>query len=158
VVIESAFSAWGFGRPRETAMLQRLGKVALWVTLFWTVFRVAEVAVAGKLAYIGRGNRSWFFVAEVLIHVAAIAMLASPKWRARADMQVRAAILLVAAGTLFRVNTYLVAFRPGANWAYFPALPEVAITVGIFSLEVAIYLWAVRRFPILAAPQPAASH
>lgn len=158
VVIESAFSAWGFGRPRETAMLARLGKVALWVTVFWTVFRVAEVALAGKLAYIGRGNRSWFFVAEIVIHVAAIAMLATPRLRARADVQVRAAILLVAAGALFRVNTYLVAFRPGANWAYFPALPEVAITVGIFSLEVAIYLWAVRRFPILAAPQPAASH
>lgn len=157
VAIESAFSSWAFGRPRETAMLERLGKVALGVTAFWTLFRVVEVALAGELAFIGRGNRSWLFVAEVVVHLVAIALLASPRWRARADLQLRAAILLVLAGALFRVNTYLVAFRPGAHWSYFPAIPELAITIGIFSLEVAIYIWAVRRFPILAGPAPAAA-
>ena len=52
-------------------------------------------------------------------------------------------------GAVYRVNTYLVAFRPGDHWSYFPALPELAITIGIFSLEIALYLWAVRRLPIL---------
>ena len=59
-------------------------------------------------------------------------------------------------GALYRVDTYLVAFQPGAHFSYFPALPEMAITIGLFAAEIALYVWAVRRFPILAGrPAPA---
>jgi Ni/Fe-hydrogenase subunit HybB-like protein len=148
VVIESAFASWGFGRRRETAMLARLSKVAMWVAVFWTAFRVGEVALAGELGMVASG-RGLAFLAEVALHVAAVAVLASAARRASAVWQVRAGILLVLAGAVYRINTYLVAFRPGDHWSYFPALPELAITIGIFSLEIALYLWAVRRLPIL---------
>ena len=41
------------------------------------------------------------------------------------------------------------AFRPGHNWSYFPAVPEILITLGIVALEVVIYIAIVKRFPIL---------
>jgi Ni/Fe-hydrogenase subunit HybB-like protein len=59
-------------------------------------------------------------------------------------------MLLLLAGMVFRINTYLVAFRPGLHWSYFPAVPELLISVGIVALEVALYIWAVKTFPILA--------
>jgi len=62
--------------------------------------------------------------------------------------------LIVLAGTVFRVNTYLVAFRPGSHWAYFPSLPEILITFGIVALEVALYVAAVKKFPILSGHAP----
>ena len=71
--------------------------------------------------------------------------------------QVRAAILLFLAGALFRFNTYLVAFRPGPHWSYFPTVPELLITFGIFAFEVALYLAAVKTFPILSGAAPAAA-
>src|SRR6185295_9473444 len=43
VVVEANFSAWAFGRRRETAMLARLSKVALGVAAFWAAFRLIEV-------------------------------------------------------------------------------------------------------------------
>ena len=155
VAAEAAFSSWAFGRPRHTEMLAALSRVAMWVTAFWVVFRVGEVALAGELGLIGAGKRSLFFVAEVLLHVAAVVVLASSARRASPVWQARAGLLLVAAGALYRVDTYLVAFRPGEHWSYFPAVPEMAITVGIFALEASLYLWIVRRFPILAGGRPA---
>jgi Ni/Fe-hydrogenase subunit HybB-like protein len=156
VVVESAFASWGFGRARETEMLARLSKVAMWVTAFWVVFRVGEVALAGELVHVTRG-RGFVFLFEVALHLAAVVVLASAARRADPVWQVRAGLILVAAGTVFRLNTYLVAFRPGDHFSYFPALPELAITIGIFSLEIALYLWAVRRLPILAGGHAAGS-
>jgi Ni/Fe-hydrogenase subunit HybB-like protein len=154
VAVEAAFSSWAFRRPRHTAMLADLSRVAMWVTAFWVAFRVGEVALAGELGLV-RGGRGAAFAAEVLLHLAAVVALASAARRANPVWQVRAGLLLVAAGAVYRVNTYLVAFRPGEHWSYFPALPEMAITIGIFALEASLYLWIVRRFPILAGGRPA---
>jgi hypothetical protein len=63
---------------------------------------------------------------------------------------------LVVGGTVYRFNVYLVGFRPGENWSYFPAVPELLITFGIVALEIALYVAAVKTFPILVGePEPA---
>ncbi|QQR74974.1 MAG: Ni/Fe-hydrogenase cytochrome b subunit [Holophagales bacterium] len=149
VACESAFSAKAFGRPRETAMLARLGKVAMWVALFWAVFRLGEVAIAGELGLVASPIGA-FFVAEVATHLAAAFLLMSEARRSDPVIQVRAGILLILGGAGYRINTYLVAFNPGNHWRYFPALPELAITFGIVAAELALYIWAVKTFPILA--------
>jgi len=63
---------------------------------------------------------------------------------------VRAAMAMIAAGALFRFDTFLVAFMPGANWRYFPSVPEMAVTVGLVSFEVLAYIVIVKTFPILS--------
>ena len=45
----------------------------------------------------------------------------------------RAAMLLMLAGSLYRFDTYLVAFRPGAHWSYFPSVGEILVTLGLSS-------------------------
>ena len=42
------------------------------------------------------------------------------------------------------------------NWTYFPAVPEVLITVGIVALELMAYLYIVKRYPILGGASEAA--
>ncbi|MCL4838985.1 MAG: Ni/Fe-hydrogenase cytochrome b subunit [Thermoanaerobaculia bacterium] len=154
VVCEAAFSARAFRRPAETPMLARLSGVALWVALFWVAFRLLEVALAGELALLG-SRLGLVFLAELGVHLAAVAVLLSPARRADPVWQVRAAILLILAGVGFRLNTYLVAFDPGRHFRYFPAVPELLITFGIVAAEIAIYVWAVKTFPILSG-RPAA--
>ncbi len=155
VVLEAAFSALAFKRARESAMLARLSGVAFWVALFWVVFRVGEVLVAGKAKYLGTALGA-VFLGEVALHLAGVVVLGSAARRADPVWQARAAILLVLAGMAYRINTYLVAFNPGQSYRYFPAVPELLITFGIVALEVALYLWAVKRFPILSG-RPAAT-
>lgn len=149
VVLEATFSASAFGRRRETPMLARLSKVAAGVALFWVLFRLGDVALSGKLGLILSGLGALFLL-ELALHGGAAAILASAARRAQAVWQLRAGLLMILGGTLYRIDTYLVAFRPGEHWRYTPALPELAITLGIVALEVAIYLWAVKRLPILA--------
>jgi Ni/Fe-hydrogenase subunit HybB-like protein len=157
VVMEGHLAAKAFGRPAETHMLGRLAKVAYFVALGWLAFRLVDVVVAGDLRYLASGLGA-IFVIETLILVAAIAVLASERSRMSPGGQFRAALLLLLAGTVYRVNVYLVAFQPGANWSYFPALPELLVTFGIIAAEVAIYVYVVRTFPVLSgAPQAARS-
>ncbi len=153
VVLEATFSAAAFGRPRETAMLASLSRVAAWVAVGWSVFRVGEAALAGKLGYLISGY-GIAFMAEVLLPLAAAAILLSER-RHQAVWQVRGAILLFLGAALHRVDTYLVAFRPGSAFSYFPAVPELLITFGIIAAEVAIYIAVVKTFPILEGPAPA---
>jgi Ni/Fe-hydrogenase subunit HybB-like protein len=154
VVLEATFSAKAFGRPRETAMLASLSYVAAWIALGWAIFRVLVVALTGKLGYLASGY-GIAFLGEVGLLVWGAAMLLTESRRSQPAWQVRAAILLLLGGALHRVNTYLVAFRPGANYSYFPAVPELLITFGIIAAEVAIYIAAVKTFPILRGPAPA---
>jgi Ni/Fe-hydrogenase subunit HybB-like protein len=99
VVLEATFATRFFRRQRETAMLARLSVVAFWVALLWAVFRLGEVAVAGELGLIASGYGAAFAV-EVLLHFAAVFVLASPARRARASWQVRAGLLLVVGGAV----------------------------------------------------------
>jgi Ni/Fe-hydrogenase subunit HybB-like protein len=149
VVLESALAARAFRRPYETKMLAALSKVALGVTIGWIAFRLGEVALAGELKLLATGM-GMVFVVELLLHAAPVVILASEKRRAEPASQFRAALLLVLAGMVYRIDTYLVAFNPGANWSYFPAVPEFLITLGIVALEVAIYVAVVKTFPVLA--------
>jgi Ni/Fe-hydrogenase subunit HybB-like protein len=153
VVLEATFSAAAFGRPRETVMLASLSRIAGWIAVGWSVFRVGEAALAGKLGYLNSGY-GLAFMAEVLLPLAAAAILLSER-RRQAMWQVRGAILLFVGAALHRVDTYLVAFRPGQAFSYFPAVPELLITFGIIAAEVAIYIAVVKTFPILEGPVPA---
>ena len=150
VVMESHLSSRYFRRPAETVMLGRIARVAMWVTVGWLALRVFSIVVQGKIPLLATGMGLWYVV-ELGLHVAAIVFLASEAARMRPGSQFRAAMLLVVAGALFRVNTYVIAFQPGANWSYFPSVPELLITFGIISAEVALYIFVVRTFPVLAA-------
>jgi len=155
VMIESHVSSSAFGRPRETAMLASLGRVGAWVGVFFVAFRVVDVAIRGQLGALA----SWFglaVLAELFLLAAGLAILLSDAKRRTPGQQVLAGILLCVGGAAYRFNVYLVGFRPGSQWSYFPAVPELLITFGIVALEIVLYVAAVRAFPILAGrPAPA---
>jgi Ni/Fe-hydrogenase subunit HybB-like protein len=149
VVGESLLAARAFGRRYETVLLADLGKVAMWVTAAWLSLRLVDVVLRGALPLVASG-RGVVFLIETALHVAAVVLLASASRRAQPVVQLQAAMLLVLAGAMYRVDTYLVAFQPGAHFSYFPAVPEILITIGILALEVALYVLAVKKLPILA--------
>jgi Ni/Fe-hydrogenase subunit HybB-like protein len=155
VVLESHAAASAFGRKRETAMLGRLSKVAIWVALFFVAFRVLDLVVRGRLGALASGY-GLAVLLELGLLVAGALVLWPEANRRSPGRQALAALLLVVGGTVYRFNVYLVGFRPGDHWSYFPAVPELLITFGIVALEIALYVAAVKTFPILAGePAPA---
>ena len=136
-------------------MLGRLSRVAMGVALFFVAFRLVDIVLRGQAGAL----LSWFGAAvlvEIGLLVAGAYVLMSEANRRSPSRQALAALLLVVGGTAYRFNVYLVGFRPGPNWSYFPAVPELLITFGIVALEIALYVAAVKTFPILAGePEPA---
>ena len=149
VVFESVFSSARFGRKPDTSMLVNLQKIAAWGGLLFVIGRFTDLVVRGQLAYAARldlyGTMFWI---ETMLWILPLAMmLATP--RPTLGGLFRGAMVVAAAGALYRFDTYLVAFNPGPGWHYFPSVPEMFISIGLISLELAVYVAVVKFFPIL---------
>jgi Ni/Fe-hydrogenase subunit HybB-like protein len=156
VVIEGTFSMRAFKRPIETSLFTPIGLVTAGATLAWVAFRLLDLAARGRLGLIASsGGLSFLFLLENALAVAGAWFLLAPKLRGRAFAQLSAAFLIAAAGVLYRVDTFLVAFDPGPGWSYFPSVGEIFITVGLIATETMAYLFIVRKLPILAGGRAA---
>ena len=90
------------------------------------------------------GSRTLLFVIPILL-------LAKPANRNSPRLIFLSAVSLLLAGSIYRINTYIVGYHPiaGGTWHYFPSVGEIMVTVGIFSLEVMLYLIVVKTLPVL---------
>jgi len=160
IYFEAIFSAAAFRRPMETRMLSRLGVFVAGLLLAFLVIRFSGLFAADRLGLtLTSGVRSFFFWAETLLLGAAALLFLHQGVRASAAGQLQAALLALGGGALYRVDAFLVAYRPGQGWVYFPSFFEILVTVGLVATETVVYVWLVRRFPILAgvsepAPEP----
>lgn len=154
VVLESVFSAWAFRRRIETRMLAELTRIMAGLAAAFAVVRLVDVAARGRLGLAFATRLAPLFWAEVLLAAAAAVML----WRLRETADpgalARAAGVLVAVGALYRVDVYLTAFDPGNGWRYFPSVGEILVTMGIVAVETMVYVFLVRKYPILALRRP----
>ena len=151
VVCESAFSGRVFGRSSHKPMLVSLSKVMVWVMATFAVLRVGDLIARGKTALMFAFDiYSIMFLVEMALVIWAVVMLLRLGPNPALGNLVRNAFVILLLGTLYRFDTYLLAFQPGSNWSYFPAIPEVLITLGVVAAEIMIYIFIVKRFPILA--------
>ena len=151
VVAESGFSSRVFGRPAHRPMLASLSKVMVWVLLAFAVIRVVDLVARGKTALMFAFDiYSIMFLVEMALVAWAAFSLARIGPSAPLGSLVQTAFVILLVGTLYRFDTYLLAFQPGGNWSYFPAIPEILITLGVIAVEVLLYIFIVKKFPILA--------
>ncbi len=157
VVFESAFSSVAFRRRPETEMLASLAGVIVPLQVIVVALRLGDMAARGVLGQLlAFDTRATLALIEMLLFLAPVVMLASPGSRRSLGHLVRAAMAMMAAGALYRIDMFLVAFNPGAHWSYFPSVPEIAVTVGLVSAEIIAYVFIVRNFPILSGGRSAA--
>jgi Ni/Fe-hydrogenase subunit HybB-like protein len=115
--------------------------------LGYVVLRLGDVVTRGALANASPGYVFLFGVELFLFAVPAFFLWSD--LRKNAGVQFGAAFALVIAGALYRFDTYLVAYEPGNNWSYFPSVPELIMTFGLVATELAVYIFLIKRFPIL---------
>ena len=155
VVFESTASSAAFGRPRETRVLGALARAPIVAATLFLAIRFVDLTWRGQwgraFALDGRGV---LFFAEVALFCAPIAILLTPGARSDPVRLVRSGVLFMLAGALYRFDAVLVAFDPGPGWSYFPAVPEMIITLGLVALEIMIYVVLVKTFPILQGIPP----
>jgi Ni/Fe-hydrogenase subunit HybB-like protein len=151
VYFESIFSSVSLGRKPEAPMLSRLGGFVAGVMVLFVVVRFVGLALQGKLGLtVTSGWYSAFFWAEVLLFLASAALFLRQRATASPRMLLQAGLVGVAAGVLYRLDAYLVAYNPGQNWSYFPSVGEMLVSIGLVAAEIAVYVFVVKQFPILA--------
>lgn len=150
VVFEAALSSWLFKREPERDMLAGLAGVIVPIMSFYVILRLADIIWRGQLgALFAFDLYSVMTLLELVLFIVPIVMLMSRAKRRRIGYLFRAAMLFMLAGSVYRFDTYLVAFRPGAHWSYFPSVGELLITLGLVSAEIMVYIAVVRIFPIV---------
>jgi len=150
VVFEAVMSSWVFKAEPERAMLAGLGSAIVPFGVIYVWLRFYDLAARGQLgALFALDLYSLLALAELGLVMLAVFILLSDARRQRLGMLFRAAVLFMAAGSLYRFDTYLVAFRPGDQWSYFPSVTELLITLGLVAGEIMAYIVIVKVFPIL---------
>lgn len=157
VVFEAALSSWLLRRKPETDMLAGVAGAMVPIIFLYPLLRIADLAFAGKLGILFAFDIfSFMTLLELGLALAPGFMLLNKARRQDLGHLFRAAVLMMLAGGIYRFDTYLVAFRPGDNWSYFPSVPEMLITLGLVAAEVMVYIAVIKFFPILTgAPERA---
>jgi Ni/Fe-hydrogenase subunit HybB-like protein len=151
VVLENTLAHYFLKRPIETAMLGRLAGVVVPLQAGYILIRLADVAWRGELGTAFSADPfALLFWFEIALFAAPAVMLAGGRALGDATHLFRAAMLLVAGGALYRFDAFLIAFQPGAHYRYFPSVGELAVTVGLVSMEILAYVIIVHYYPILS--------
>jgi Ni/Fe-hydrogenase subunit HybB-like protein/Fe-S-cluster-containing dehydrogenase component len=150
VSLESLISSRVFDRPRETPMLRALAGPISFVLIAYVALRVVDIAARGKLGMVMEMDLySFLFMVEMtLFSIPALGLLIE-RHRASAGFLLAVGVSVILAGALYRFSTFLIAFNPGPEWAYFPSLIEIMVTIGLVAAEILVYVVIVKKFPIL---------
>ncbi len=150
VMFEATVVSKTFALPSEQALIGKLSTVVGWVTVAWLVLRWGDLFARGALplAFEGGVRPLMFWIENVLFLAAALAFLI-PACRASRRASFLAAAALLAAGSLYRLDAYLIGYQPLNGWSYFPSLPELMVTIGVVALEVLLYLVFIKTLPVL---------
>jgi Ni/Fe-hydrogenase subunit HybB-like protein len=157
VLFESCVASSAYRRKIEMHMLTPLSKVMLGFLVAYLVVRIGDVVVRGALPRAFNVSlEALMFWVETGCFVAPLVLLRSEARRRNPAMLFVAGILLMLGGALLRIDGFLIAYETGDGFKYFPSLPELLVTMGMFALEVIGYIVITRRFPVL--PREAAAH
>ena len=150
VVFEATLSSWLFKREPERKMLADLSQAIVPLGTAYVILRLLDIAGRGQLAALFAFDfYSIMTLVEFALVMAAVALLLGDAQRQKLGNLFRAAMLFMLAGSVYRFDTYLVAFRPGANWSYFPSVGEILVTLGLVAGELMAFILIVKLFPIL---------
>ena len=160
IIFESSLSSRYFKRGLETHLLEKLAKGLPIALGIYALLKFGELAVAGELSLLfTSGIMSMLFWAEILIGVVTpIVWFSIKKNRTSPNGLLIGAIIVIVGMILNRFNVswfavkhpdplfYLPTFM--GNVKYFPTLPEVAVSIGIFSAGILAFGLLAKYFPV----------
>ena len=150
VVFEASLSTVGFGRKPETRLLSGLGRGIVLLIALYLVVRIGEILVRGKLGLVFAFDfSSMMFWIETALFIYPLMVLTSKQGRQNSRKLFFAALSMLFAGSMYRFNAFLITFDPGPGYSYFPSFSEIMVTAGLVAIEIMVFLFIVKRFPVL---------
>ncbi len=149
----------GWNAHHDQQLFARMSKVNAGLLVTYLVLRLGDLALAGKFRYLGANWPTFFFTIEIALFAIPAVMFFLPSVQANRGRLFGAALLAVWAGAVYRVDTYMTAYRPAgwdangvpvpAGWNYFPSLGETAVTIGMASIGIAVFVLVSKLFPVV---------
>ena len=160
IIFESSISARYFHRGLEIHLLEKLAKVIPVILAIYLLIKFSQLTLAGDLKYLFTGGlMSVLFWAEILIGVVTPLILFSIKRIRKSPNGLLIGSIILLLGMIlnrFDVSwfaiqhpdplTYMPMFMSAVH--YFPSLPEVLVSVGIFSAGLLAFGLAVKYLPV----------
>jgi Ni/Fe-hydrogenase subunit HybB-like protein len=160
IILESSLSSRYFHRGLEVHLLEKLARVIPIVLGTYLVIKFIQLAIAGDLHYLfSSGMVSVLFWAEIMVGaVVPLVLFSFRSVRHSPKGLLAGAVILLLGMILNRFNvswfavkhpdplTYLPSFM--SNVHYIPSLPEVAVSIGIFSAGILAFGLAVKYLPV----------
>jgi Ni/Fe-hydrogenase subunit HybB-like protein len=167
IILESSLSSRYFQRGLETHLLEKLAKALPVVLVIYGLLKFGELAVAGELSYLfTSGTMSILFWAEILIGIVTpIIWFSIRKNRTSPNGLLIGASVTLLGLILNRFNVswfavqhpdpmfYLPTFMN--NVKYIPTLPEISVSLGIFSAGILAFGLLAKYFPVFEAEHKA---
>lgn len=150
VLLEATLVSRAYRLPSESAVLSPLSRIVAGLLALFLVIRFGTLLAGGHIDLIFAGDKYGnLFLIETALFLAPLFILATRAGRAKQRQRFVAAVCLLAAGSLYRIDSYLLAVNPGNGWVYFPSAPELMITIGLVCLEIMLYLLFIKTLPVL---------
>jgi Ni/Fe-hydrogenase subunit HybB-like protein len=160
IIFESSLSSRYFQRGLETHLLEKLAKAIPVVLAVYIVLKFGELAYAGELGYLfTSGGFSILFWAEILIGgITPLLWFSFKKNRQSANSLLTGVVILLLGMILNRFNVswfavvhpdpmfYMPTFM--SNVKYIPTLPEISVSLGIFSAGILAFGLAAKYFRV----------
>ncbi|MDJ0806593.1 MAG: Ni/Fe-hydrogenase cytochrome b subunit [Gammaproteobacteria bacterium] len=150
VPFEGNFASLGFNRPPETHLYSKLSTYVFLLLGSFILIRLADLTLRSAWGYaFEQTTDALMFWIEMALYIVPFVLLFKRDNRSNRQIIFILSVCLLLAGTVYRLNTYLIGYHPGPDWNYFPSIMEILITIGMFSLEIALYLIFVKHLPVL---------
>ena len=154
VTFESIIVAKSFNRRPEMEILTPLARFMPLLMGIYLVFKIGDMIVRGTYVYLLDGTyQTNAFVVEVLFGVLLpFVLLLFKRIRQSAGWLFFASSIFVLGILLNRINVFVTSYTPPYKLdAYFPALGEIFITIGLIATLMFLYRVFVFIFPVLGA-------
>ena len=152
VTFESLLVSWSLKRRPEMEVLTPLAKFMPILMGLYLVFKLGDMMVRGTYVYLFEGTyQTNAFLVEILFGVLLpFVLVLFKKVRGSAGWLFLASTVFVLGVLLNRINVFLVSYAPPYKiTAYFPALGEIFITIGLIATLMFLYRVFVFIFPVL---------
>jgi Ni/Fe-hydrogenase subunit HybB-like protein len=155
ILFESCVAASAYRRQVEVPLLNPMARVMLGIMAVFLVVRFTDLIVRDA---IGEAFKPTYIALTFWVEngclIAPFLLIGTTEARRNPARLFLAGIAVMLSGILLRLNGFLITFDTGPGWRYFPSVPELLVTLGIFAAEVFGYIYITRRFPVLPREEP----
>jgi octaheme c-type cytochrome (tetrathionate reductase family) len=154
VVFESVASAKALGREVEADVLSGLSRLMPFLIGLYLAVKIGDLIVRGSWVHLfaHTPQAMSFWIELVFGIVTPFVMLLLKPVRRSPGCLFWASTFFILGVLLNRINVFWVSFRsPYREWTYFPAVGELAVTIGFAAALILAYRIIVSVFPVLKA-------